>query len=86
MTSFASKVRQRKALEEIEAKGSFLTSVRHEIFVDRKDSLMFLAHYGRPDMPLLRSSGFTGPGCSTNMSPLRGWERSLWVLGQNTYD
>ena len=27
--------------------------------------------------------GFTGPRCSTHMSPLRGWERSLWGLGQS---
>src|SRR5205823_11596443 len=46
----------RGGVEEIEAKGeSVLSAVRHGIFVDAKDLLMFKPIYGRQNMPLLWS-------------------------------
>ena len=45
--SLASKVRQKERPEEIEAEAeSVLNAVRHEIFIDTNDSLMFLPIYG----------------------------------------
>jgi lysophospholipase L1-like esterase len=44
---------------------------------------MFLAHLWATGYAAPPELGFTGPRRSTNMSPLRGWKRSLWVLGQS---
>ncbi len=44
---------------------------------------MFLAHLWVTGYAAPPELGFTGARCSTNMSPLRCWERSLWVLGQS---
>ena len=39
---------------------------------------MCLAHLWATEYAAPPELGFTGQRCSTNMSPLRGWEHSLW--------
>jgi hypothetical protein len=52
-----------------------LSAVRHGIFADTKDPLLLEPIYGRQSVSLLRSWDSPRGHCSTNMSPLRGWER-----------